>query len=159
MKITLLSKFLILVLTMMIPMWFLGPGVFTKNFGSEKSDNLESLKKKAPKGVKTVVTDKEVVIYKWRDEHGVMQFSSVSPAEVDKVERVVLSPDMNVIDAFKIPEKEDKVVQKPNVISLGSPYSPEGMKDMINGSLNLQEQMTGQQAEQEKMMEELFKQK
>lgn len=141
---------------MIIPLWFLDTGGFMKGLGSDSPGNSVNLKEKTPKNVQTVVTDKEVVIYKWRDEHGVMQFSSISPVEVNEVERVVLSPDMNVLDAFKIPEKEEKVVKKPNVISLGSPYSPEGIKDIINDSLNVQEQMTEQQAEQEKMMEELF---
>ena len=50
-------------------------------------------------------------------------------------------------------------MQKPNVISLGSPYSPQGMKDMINDSLQLQEQLTEQQAGQEKMIEEMLNQK
>ena len=159
MKITLLAKLVLLVLMMAIPVWFFGSGVFTRDFSSGESDSIEELKEKTPRNVKTVVTDKEVEVYKWLDEYGVTQFSETAPADGVAVELMVLSPDTNVMDALKVPEEEDKAVQKPNVISLGNPYSPEGMKDMINDSLQIQEQITKQQAEQEKMMNEMFNKK
>lgn len=130
-----------------------------KGFSSDSSSKSEDLQEKTPKNVQAVVTDREVVVYKWLDVYGVMQFSSIPPTPADGIEAemMVLSPNTNVMDALKIPKEEDKAEQKPNIISLGSPYSPEGMKGMIDDSMQLQEQMTQQQAEQEKMMGELFK--
>lgn len=158
MKASILSMLVVLVLMAVIPIWLFSGDGFLRG-GSGDSDNLKSLKDKTPKGVKTVVTDKEIEVYKWSDEHGVTQFSEVSPADGSKVEKIVLSPDTNVMDALKIPEEKAKVVQKPKVISLGSPYSPEGMKDIITDSLDLKEQSDEKKTEQDKLMEDLFKQK
>ena len=154
------SIWVILLLMMVAPLVFLDTGDgFMKGLGSGDSDSAEQLKAKAPKDVKTVVTDEKVEIYKWHDRYGVPQFAEKPPADGSEVEIMVLSPSTNVIDAIKIPGEEDKAEQKPNVISLGSPYSPQGMKDIVNDSLQLKEQASEQQAGQEKMIEELLQQK
>lgn len=151
-----------------IPLWFYDTGGFKNRFGTDTSKqtdsgDIEELKKKTPKNIEAVVTDREVVVYKWLDAHGVMQFSSVPPAGLgetdgeDGVEKMVLSPNTNVIDAIKMPKEEARKTQKSKVISLGSPYSVEGMKDMVNDSMQLQQQLNEQQAGQQEMMEELFK--
>jgi hypothetical protein len=144
---------------MVVPLMFVDGGSFMKGFKSEEPTEMEKLAEKVPKGVKAVVTDEEVEVYKWRNEHGILQFSEVSPANVDEVEKIVLSPDVNIIDAIKIPEKESEKKQKPNIISLRSPYSVDGMKGMINDSMQVQQDLNEKQAEQEKMLEEIINQK
>jgi hypothetical protein len=156
MKATTLSMLVVLALMVAVPMWFLGSGSFT---GKSGSDSTESLKKKAPKGVKAVVTDRKVEIYKWIDKYGVPQFSETAPADGSEAKMIVLSPDTNVMDAFKIPKKEEEKEKKGKVFSLGSPYSPEGMKDMVDESLQLKDKINEQQTEQEAMIEKILNQK
>lgn len=157
MKFSTLATFVILVLMLVVPLWFID----NKNLGSPAGlvdpSSMEELKAKTPKDVKTVVTDKRVEIYTWRDKNGVPQFSEKLPGEDYEVEKIVLSPDTNVMDPVKVPEEEARVVQKPNVITLGSPYSPDGIKDIVNGAVDLQEQANQQQTEQQKMIEEILK--
>jgi len=49
-----------------------------------------------------------VPIYKWRDEHGVMQFSNAPPPTVSNAERVILNPDKNIVPAVKVPRKKEE---------------------------------------------------
>ena len=160
MKSTIISMFIVMTLLIAIPVFLLGDGDFFKNFnfwaGSASDDEIEDLQEKAPKNVQAVVTDKKIEIYKWVDEYGVMQFSSTPPFEVDKFEKMVLSPDTNIMDAIKIPEKEEEAEVRSQVYSLGNPYSPDGMKKMIDDSENIKETLNQRQAEQEGLLEELF---
>jgi len=154
--------FIVLIVLITVPMFLLSDSDFAKNFGLGGDDGIdakEDLQANVPKNIKAVVTDKEVEVYKWADEHGVMQFSSVPPQEGEDSEKIVLSPDTNVVDAFKIPEKEQEEVAEPRVYSLSSPYTPGGMKKMVEDSKDLQETLNQRQADQDKMMQDLFKQK
>jgi hypothetical protein len=41
-------------------------------------------------------------------------------------------------------------------MATGNPYTPGGMKDMVDTSSAIQESMNARQAEQQKMMEQMF---
>ena len=154
--------FIVLLLMIVVPMVLFGDKDLIKKFGFSgggKEDMTEDLQVKAPKNVQAVVTDKKVEVYKWEDEYGVMQFSNTPPFEGDDFEKMVLSPDTNIMDAIKVSEKEPDEITKPKVFSLSSPYSPGGMKKMVEDSTALQEQLNDRQAEQDKMIQDLFKQK
>ena len=162
MKSTIISMFIVLIVMITVPMFLLGDGDFAQKFGfggGGSGNEIEDLRAKAPKNVKEVVTDKKVEIYKWVDEHGVTQFSNTPPFEGGESEKIVLSPDINVMDAIKIPEEEQKVAAKPEVFSLGSPYSPDGMKKMIDDSQDVKETLNQRQAEQEKILQDILNQK
>ena len=73
--------------------------------------------------------------------------------------KIVLSPDINVMDAIKISEEEQKEAGGPKVFSLASPYSPDGVKKMIDDSQDVKEKLNQRQAEQEKMLQDILKQK
>ena len=153
MKSTIISMIIVLILMIAVPLFLFGDGEFTKGFGSG-SDSA-----KIPENIEAVVTDKKVEVYKWVDEHGVMQFSSAPPFEGGESEKIVLLPDTNIMDAIKIPEKEVEEAGKSQVFSLGKPYSPGGMKEMVDESKELKEKLNQRQAEQDKMMQEIFKPK
>lgn len=161
MKSTIISMLIVLMLMIVVPMVLFGDNEIARNFGFGRVSNddaVEDLKDKVPKNIQAVVTDKEVEVYKWTDEHGVMQFSSLPPYEGIASERMLLSPKTNVIDAIKIPKKEEEKIAKPQVFSLGSPYSPGGMKKMVDDSKALTEKLNTRQTEQDAMMQEMFKQ-
>lgn len=162
MKSTIISMCIALMLMIVVPMVLFGDNEIAEKFGfgrGGKSDTKEDLRDKLPKNIKAVVTDKEVEVYKWTDKHGVMQFSHLPPQDGTDSEKLVLSPNTNVMDAIKIPEKEKEEVAKPQVFSLGSPYSPGGMKKMVDDSSELKETLNQRQADQEKMLQDLFPQK
>jgi hypothetical protein len=153
MKSTIITMFIVLILMIAVPMFLLSDDDFAQKFGFGGG----SVDANAPKNIKKVVTDERVEVYKWEDEYGVMQFSNKPPFEGGDSEMIVLTPDINVIDAIKIPEKEQEEAARPGVISLGSPYSPDGMKKMIDDSKEVTETLDQRQAEQEKVLQDLFK--
>ena len=89
------------------PMSFIGSGFKTGESAFEK------LKAKAPKNITNVTTDEKVQVYRWRDKHGVMQFSNKRPLE-GSAEKMQLKPNDNVIQAIKVPVEE--VVEKDLVL-------------------------------------------
>ncbi|MCK4706710.1 MAG: DUF4124 domain-containing protein [Gammaproteobacteria bacterium] len=162
MKSTIISMIVVLILMIAVPLVLFGDKELAKDFGFgslSKADVIEDLQDKAPKNIQTVVTNKEVSIYKWADKYGVRQFSNLPPKDGIESEKIVLSPNTNVMEAIKIPEKETEKIAKPQVMSMGSPYSPGGMKKMIEDSTNLQEQLNQRQADQDEMIQDMFPQK
>ena len=150
MKTTIISMFIVLILMIVVPMVLFGDNEIAQKFGfgvSSKNDAKEDLQDKAPKNIQTVVTDKKVEVYKWADKHGVIQFSNEPPQDGSESEKMVLSPNTNVLDAIKITKKEPEKAAKPQVISRGSPYSPGGMKKMVDESTNEQDQLHQRQTE------------
>ena len=161
MKSTIISMFIVMTLLIAIPVFLLGDGDFAKNFNfgtGSAGDEIEDLQEKAPKNVQAVVTDKKIEIYKWVDEYGVMQFSNTPPFGGDKFEKMVLSPDTNIMDAIKIPEKEEEAEAEQQIFSVGNPYSPDGMKKMIDDSENIKENLNLRQAEQESFLQDILNQ-
>ena len=151
MKSTIISMFIVLIVMITIPMFLFGDGDLAQKFGFGTGDAAENLRDKAPKNIRAVVTDKEFEVYKWVDEQ---------PPQVGTAsEKIILAPNANVIDAVKIPETEALATAKPQVYSVGSPYSPDGMKKLVDDSMNVQEMLNQRQADQDKMMQGMFKQK
>ncbi|MDH5613032.1 MAG: DUF4124 domain-containing protein [Gammaproteobacteria bacterium] len=161
MKSTIISMFIVLIVMVTLPMFLFGDGDLAQKFGfgNGGADADNELFGKTPKNVRAVVTDKKVEVYKWVDEYGVTQFSNLPPQEGGGSEKIVLSPNTNIMDAVKIPEKEQEEEVKSQVFSLGSPYSPGGMKKMVDDSMAMQEQLNQRQADQDKMIQDMFKQK
>ncbi|MCK5002088.1 MAG: DUF4124 domain-containing protein [Gammaproteobacteria bacterium] len=153
MKSTIISMFIVLILMIAVPMFLLSDADFAQKFGFGGGSGDAN----APKNIKKVVTDERVEVYKWVDEYGVMQFSNKPPLDDRDSEKIVLTPDINVIDAIEIPEEVQEEAAKPGVFSLGSPYSPDGMKKMVDDSKEVKEQLNQRQAEQEKVLQDLFK--
>jgi hypothetical protein len=162
MKSTIISMFIVLIVMITLPMFLFGNGDLAQKFGfgngADSAEMFESLRAKAPKNIQPAVTDEKVDIYKWVDEHGVTQFSNRPPEKSSESEKIVLSPNTNVISAIKIPEKESKVAASPQVHSLSSPYSPGGMKKMVDEASGMQEKLDQRKLEQDKALQGLFPQ-
>ncbi|MFC1588657.1 DUF4124 domain-containing protein [Pseudomonadota bacterium] len=160
MKSTIISMIIVLIVMMVVPMFLFGDGDLAKKFGfgggGSASDSIQDLKARLPQNVQSVTTDKKVDVYKWVDEHGVTQFSQTPPFEGGESEKMVLAPNTNVVDAIKIPEEEIEVAAQPQVFSLGNPYTPGGAKELLDQSMQMQEQINQRQADQDKMMQEMM---
>lgn len=161
MKSTIISMLLVLVVMVALPMVFLGEDNFAQRLGFSGfgSGGGTATKPKLPENVKPVVTNKRVEVYTWIDEHGVKQFSNTPPRDGGESEKMVLSPDTNVIDGLKIPEQEAEVASGPKVFNVGNPYTPGGIKEVIDNTKDVSETLNQRQAEQEQFMDKLFNKK
>jgi len=127
------------------PMSFLSSGLDSGGSGFAK------LKAKAPKNLSSVVTDERVQVYKWRDENGVMQFSNTPPPTVSDAEKIVLDPNSNLVQAVKVPEKE-----QPNEVAqmkTPSPYSVKGMKKVMDDAKGVEGLLQQRHEDQQKMLD------
>lgn len=161
MKSTIISMFIVLIVMITLPMILFGNGDLAQKFGfgsGGAGETIEDLRDKAPKNMRAVVTDEKVEVYKWVDEYGVTQFSSRPPAMVSEAQKIVLSPEINVISAIKVPEKEPEAAAGPQVHSLSSPYSPGGMKKILDEATGMQEKLDQRRLEQDKALQGLFPQ-
>ena len=59
-----------------------------------------NLRDKVPQNVKAVTTDKDIKIFKWRDEKGVMHFGEAPPQSISNVESIQLRTNQNVMEKF-----------------------------------------------------------
>jgi len=99
-----------------------------------------------------------VQVYKWRDKNGLMQFSNTPPPTVTNAEQIVLDPNSNLIQAIKIPEKEEPKQKEPKqVVQTGTanPYSIKGMKKVMDNARGVEEMLHKRHEEQQKMMNNL----
>lgn len=129
------------------PMSFIGSG-----FKTGESE-FEKLKAKAPKNLSNVTTDEKVQVYRWRDEHGVMQFSNTPPLEGGS-EKMQLNPNENIIQAVKVPVEE--VAEKDTVKNeMPNPYSVKDMKKVMDDARGVEDLLRKSHEDRQKMMNNL----
>ena len=152
MKSTIISMIIVLCVLAIIPMFLIGDDNVLERFGLGGSDA-----PKTPKGLTNVTTDEKVQVYKWRDKFGVMQFSNTPPPETRQAELVELTPNTNIVKAVEVPEDEpEKKRSGPKVITVGNPYTPGGMKDLLDTTSSLAEGMNQKQLEQQQLMDQIM---
>ena len=159
MKSTIVSMLIVLCVMAVVPMLLIGDNDLLAKFGIGSSNgDYKDLRDKAPKNLTNVTTDQKVMVYKWRDENGIMQFTNTPPPEAQNVEAVELAPNINIVKAVEVPEEEPEAPKAtgPKVMTTGNPYTPSGMKDMVDTTSAIQESLNARQAEQQKMMEQMF---
>lgn len=155
MKLKILSMLIILGLLSVMPMIYMGkfdPQVFIAGF-SKASSSLAKLTAKVPENVSNAAANEKVQVYRWRDENGVMQFSNIPPPTVFNAEHVLLEPNSNLVQAVKIPEKDEpkQVVQA----EPANPYSVKGMKKVMDDARGVEEMLQQSHQERQKMMNNL----
>jgi hypothetical protein len=157
MKFKIFSMLVILAVLSVMPMIYMGkfdPVASIDSMLGSGSSEFEKLKAKAPKNLTSVVTDKKVQVYKWRDERGVMQFSNTPPADGGQAEQVVLDPNKNIVDAVKMPVRSDTGKEVAKAES-PSPYSPKGMKKVIDDARGVEQLLKQRDEDQQKMLDNL----
>lgn len=156
MKSTIISMIIVLCVLAIIPMFLLGDNSVLARFGLDIFSGSDEYAN-APKNLTSVTTDEKVQVYKWRDQFGVMQFSNTPPPQTQQAELVVLTPDTNIVKAVEVPEEEPEQKRSgPNVMVTGSPYTPGGMKDLLDTTSSLATDMNQKQVEQQKLMEQIM---
>ncbi len=153
MKSTIISMLVVLVLLVTLPMIFLGDhniaGRFL-DFGKPAAKGVAL----PDAGIKTVTTDSVVQMYKWRDANGIMQFSNILPAH-GEAELIQLTPNLSTIEAVKVPKKATTTATVTASPELGNPYTPGGMKQMVEQANALKGMMNQKQVEQQKVLDNI----
>jgi len=158
MKLKILFMLITLGVLSVTPMIYMGkfdPMAFFDSGLSKGASEFNKLKARVPKDLTSVVTDKKVQIYKWRDEHGVMQFSNTPPPTVNNAERVVLDPDSNLMQAVKVPEKEEEKPKQTAQTEMPNPYSVKGMKKVMDDARGIEDLLQKRHEKQQKMLNNL----
>jgi hypothetical protein len=143
-----------------IPLIIMGkfdPMAFFDSSLSKGASEFSKLEARAPKNLSSVVTDKKVQVYKWRDEKGVMQFSNVAPPTDRNAERVELDPDSNLMQAVKVPEKtpEKAAPKKVTQTKLPNLYSVKGAKKLMDKTRDVEELLKQRHEQQQEAINNL----
>lgn len=156
MKFKIFSMLVILGVVSVMPMIYMGkfdPLSFLESGFSMGGSEFTKLKAKAPKSLSNAVTDEKVQVYKWRDEHGVMQFSNTPPPTGGAAEQVVLDPNSNLMQAVKVPEekevKQEVEAESPN------PYSVKGMKKVVDDAKGVEQLLQQSHESQQQMLKDI----
>lgn len=157
MKFKIFSMLVILAVLSIMPMIYMGkfdPVATIDSILSSGTSEFEKLKANVPKNLTSVMPDKKVQVYKWRDKRGVMQFSNTPPADGGQAEQVELDPNKNIVDAVRIPAqdntgKEVAKTESPN------PYSPKGMKKVMDDAKGIEQLLKQRDKDQQKMLNKL----
>lgn len=150
MKFKIFSMLFILGVLSVLPMIYMGHNPLSIFSGFGNQNEIAKLKAKAPKNLTNVVTDEKVQLYKWRDEHGVMQFSNTPPPATANAEKVELNPNKNLVQAINVPEP---VEQKPSFqTETPNPYSVQGMKKVMDDARGVEELLRNRHEQQQKML-------
>jgi hypothetical protein len=156
MKFKIISMLITLTILSVVPMIYMGK--FDPLVYFQSATDLSQLKKvdiKPLTDLKKSVTDDRVQVYKWRDENGVMQFSnSPPPTQIDQahVEQVELHTNSNLMQAVKVPSKEEEPQQSEPVVNAPSPYSVKGMKKVMDDARGVEELLQKRHEQQQEML-------
>jgi len=156
MKSTIISMMIGLCVLAIIPMFLLDDNSVVARFGLDVFSGSDE-HAKLPKNLTSVTTDEKVQVYKWRDQYGVMPFTNTPPPQTQQAELVVLTPDTNIVKAVEVPEEEPEQKRSgPAVMKTGNPYTPGGMKDLLDTTSSLATDMNQKQLEQQQLMEQIM---
>lgn len=156
MKSTIISMIIVLCVLAIVPLFLFGNDGLLARYGLDIFSEPD-VRAKAPKNITNVTTDKKVQVYKWRDEYGVMQFTNTPPPESQQVEMLELTPNTNIVKAIEVPEDEpEQKRSRPKVMTTGNPYTPGGMKDMLDSTAELKNSLNEKQLEQQQLLEQIM---
>jgi hypothetical protein len=156
MKATLISMVIVLCVLATVPLFLFGDRDMLARFGIDLAGDSD-VRAKVPKNLTNVTTDQKVQVYRWRDEYGVMQFTNTPPPAGLQAEIVELTPNTNIVKAVEVPAEDDEQKSSgPRVMTTGNPYTPAGMKDMLEATAGLKDGMDEKQLEQQQLIEQII---
>ncbi len=160
MKMTIISMLIVLGLMVAVPMFVMNDDelmsdLFGAGGGGDGKESIASLKKKAPKNISNVSVKEEVQMYKWVDEYGVVQFSQTPPPDGGASQEMTLKPELNTMVAPYMPAQPQEE-QKSAGFTPGNPYSPKKMKEMLQQTKDLKEQLNSQMQERDDAVQQMM---
>lgn len=157
MKLKIVSMLIILAVLSVMPMIYMGKfdpsALISADY--ELDFDLDRFVASVFKKGSDAVVDKKVQVYKWRDQDGVMQFSSEPPPDTHDVEQIVLHPDSNVVQSVTVNEKEtlQPVAKAENLAA--TPYSINGMKKVVDDAKGIEEMLQQREDQQQKTLNDI----
>lgn len=157
MKSTIISMLIVLCILAAAPLLLFGDSGILARYGIDLFGEPD-LRAKAPKNITNVTTDKKVQVYRWRDQNGVMQFTNSPPPQSHQAELVELVPNTNIVKAVEVPEEQQEQKRsRPKVMTTGSPYTPAGMKDLLDTTSSLADGISEKQTQQQELMDQIIR--
>jgi uncharacterized protein DUF4124 len=128
------------------------PDIKLSDITDSISEKYESVKEKVEP------ESKETYLYKWRDEKGVMHYTSEKPSgNIQNLESIKISNDTNVVPAAPNNKANTENINQPQLPSTDMPknvYSPEGIKHLFEQAKNIQNLTNEQFNQQERVVNE-----
>jgi len=112
-----------------------------------------------PKGIEDIgnaILDKDVTVYQWKDAQGVTHYGGTPPTGQGAYSKKEIRANTNIVQAHKTVEEEEEPVQRSRMAKVGSVYSPEGIKDLMDDTTDLKDTLNQRAADQEKLMESIL---
>lgn len=164
MKGTIISMLVVLGLLVAVPMFVMNDNDLMSDLlggggggsGSSGKESIMSLKAKAPKNIGAVSVKKDVKMYKWVDENGIMQFSQTPPPDGGASQEVTLKSNLNTMEAPYMPAEKEAAPASSGGFAPKNPYNPKNMKDMMRQTKDLQETMNQQMADRKEQMDKMM---
>ena len=108
-------------------------------------------------GLGNAVVQKDVTVYQWVDSNGQTHYGSTPPTGQGEYSKKEIKANTNLMNAFKTPQKEEEEKKdRSRVSTIGSIYSPGGMKNMMDNTKDASKEMSDRMAKQEEMLNELM---
>lgn len=103
------------------------------------------------------VVKEDVTVYQWTDAEGVTHFGGTPPTGQGAYEKKEIRASTNVLQAQKLAEEEpEEPRNKSQIAKIGSVYTPEGVKDLVTDTKDLQKQLNERVAEQDKILNDIM---
>ncbi len=105
--------------------------------------------------IKSIANGGKTTAYKWKDENGVIHYSSEPPPEQQQVEVLEVDGNVNLVQGLREQEEIPGPSQNPEgTIDMpsGNVYSPENIQKLIRDAKEVQQKLNERYSEQEKIM-------
>lgn len=106
--------------------------------------------------LENAVVEKDVTVYQWVDDKGVTHFGGSPPTGQGTYDKKEIRANTNLLSAFKAPKVEEEKTARSRVSRVGSLYSPDGAKNLMDDSKDTSQKMSEKIAAQEKMLQEIM---
>lgn len=134
--------------------------ILTGGSGGFQIPDMSAITAQAPKGVSglgNAVVQKDITVYQWVDSDGITHFGGTQPTGQGAYTKKEIHANTNLLNAYKAPKKETrKSDNKSRVARVGSLYSPEGIKNLMDDTKNTSKQAENRMSEQEKLLNDLM---
>lgn len=97
----------------------------------------------------------DVTVYQWKDKDGVTHFGGTPPTGHGTYEKKEIRANTNVMQALKIQEEEEEETSSQKVTTVGSPYSADGVKKLLDDAQGIQDQMNERKAATDELLNNL----
>lgn len=101
------------------------------------------------------LVEKDITVYQWKDKDGVTHFGGTPPTGQGTYEKKEILANTNVMQALTSQEEEEEETSSQKVTRVGSPYSADGVKKLMDDAKGLQDQMNERKTATDELLNNL----